>query len=309
MTAESARILVVGRSGQVATALQESIWPEGFVVDARGHDRLDLRQPDVVAATVAEGGWSAVINAGAYTQVDRAESEPDAAFVLNRDGPAALAEACSRGEIPLIHLSTDYVFDGEKSEPYTEDDPVKPASVYGASKVAGEEAVRTCLSQHVILRTSWVFSATGANFVKTMLRVGAERDELRIVEDQHGRPSAARDIADALVHVVTALLTGKQDEYGTFHFANAGATTWYDFASEIFRLAALRGYGPVPRLTAIPTSEFPTPAQRPMNSVLDTKRIEQVFKIQPRHWQEALGEILNTLIGPVDAQVQERTTL
>lgn len=302
--ATPAKVLVVGRSGQVAAALQAATWPDGIAVEARGRNALDLRRPPVVAAAVAEGGWSAVVNAAAYTHVDRAESEPDEAFALNRDGPAALAQACSRAGIPLIHVSTDYVFDGSKAEPYGEDDPVNPVSVYGASKTEGEAAVRSRLHTHVILRTSWVFSPVGSNFVKTMLRLGMERDELRIVDDQQGRPSAAQDIAGAIVRIVEALLNGKTDGFGTFHFANAEATTWHGFAREIFRQAALRGFAPAPRLAAIPTASYPTSARRPMISVLDTSRIAQVYGMAARRWEEALSETLDAVLGPVRSRAQ-----
>ena len=304
--AAPARILVVGRSGQVASALQATPWPATMLFEARGRDSLDLRQPGAVGAAVAEGHWAAVVNAAAYTEVDRAESEPERAFAVNRDGPASLAEACSRAGIPLVHLSTDYVFDGAKAEPYAEVDLMSPLSVYGASKAEGEAAVRARLDAHVILRMSWVFSPVGANFVKTMLRLGREREELRIVDDQCGRPTAADDIACAIVRIVMALLGGKTDGFGTFHFANAGATTWHEFAREIFRQAGSRGVAPVPRLTAIPTSAYPTPARRPMNSVLETGRIARVYGIVPRRWEDALSETLDTLLGPVEAYPQGR---
>lgn len=300
-----AKILVVGRSGQVASALQATACPRGLVLEAHGRPGLDLRVPDPVAAAVSGGSWAAVVNAAAYTDVERAESEPDAAFALNRDGPAVLAEACARAGIPLIHLSTDYVFDGAKPSPYDEDDPVEPLSVYGASKAAGEEAIRTKLDAHVILRTSWVFSPVGTNFVKTMLGLARKRDTLRIVNDQSGCPTSAQDIGDAIMRIMVALLAGKRDGFGTFHFANLGATTWHDFADELFRQAELRGLRRRPKLIAIPASAYPAAARRPRNSVLDTRRIAQVYGIVPRRWQDALSEALDVLIGPVEAQVRE----
>lgn len=301
-----ATILVVGRSGQVASALQATPWPQTMIMEARGRDSLDLCQPGAAAAAVVQGHWAAVVNTAAYTEVDRAESESERAFAVNRDGPAVLAEACSRAGIPLVHLSTDYVFDGTKAEPYAEDDPANPLSVYGASKAEGEAAVRARLPAHVILRTSWVFSPVGANFVKTMLRLGREREELRIVDDQCGRPTAADDIARAIVRILAALQVGKPDGFGTFHFANTGATTWHGFAHEIFRQAELRGLARVRRLTAIPTSAYPTPARRPMNSVLETGRIARVYGIVPRRWENALSETLDALLGPVEAHARGR---
>lgn len=304
--AQTLKILVVGRSGQVAQALANAVWPR-LSVEVQGRESIDLCQPSSVANVIAGGRWGAVVNAAAFTAVDRAEAEPDMAFAVNRDGPAALAAACAEAGIPLIHLSTDYVFDGTKTEPYSEDDPVNPLSIYGASKAEGEAAVRAQLDAHVIMRTSWVFSATGSNFVKTMLRLAAERTELSIVDDQRGCPSAAHDIASAIVRVTSALIEGKRDGFGTLHFAGAGPTTWHGFACEIFRQAALRGHTAPRRLKAISTSAYPTPARRPANSTLDTARITQVYGIEPRPWAEGLSETLDTLLGPAEAHTALRT--
>jgi dTDP-4-dehydrorhamnose reductase len=292
------RILIVGRSGQVATALRQAPWPSNYLVESLGRDVLDLSDSESVRHVLGQAGWHAVVNAAAYTHVDRAESEPELAFAVNRDGPAALASGCAREGIPLIHLSSDYVFDGTKDGPYTEHDAPRPLSVYGASKAAGEDAVRTRLDAHVILRTSWVFSSSGRNFVTTMLQRAAERSELAVVDDHQGRPSAASDIANAVVRIATALLDGKTDGFGTLHFAGAGATTWFGFAEEIFAQASLRGFRPVPRLVAIPTTAYPTPAQRPLNSVLATGRIATIYGIEPRPWQHGLSETLDALRGP-----------
>ncbi|MFC6215862.1 dTDP-4-dehydrorhamnose reductase, partial [Fodinicurvata halophila] len=269
--------------------------------EARGRMEMDLTDPAAVQAAVAERPWAAVVNAAAYTAVDQAESEAEAAYALNRDGPAALARACRAAGLPLIHISTDYVFDGQKDGAWQEDDPINPQSVYGASKAAGEVEVRATLPQHVILRTAWVFSDSGHNFVKTMLRVGAERDELRIVDDQRGSPTAADDIAAATVTILERLLSGR-GAYGTFHFANSGTTSWYGFAQAIFEEVAARGQN-VPRLTPIPTRDYPTPAARPMNSVLDCRRIAQTYGITPRPWAAALSDTLDSLLPePAAAQ-------
>ena len=292
------RILIVGHSGQVARALVQASWPSTLEVRAEGRPSLDLCNQERIASVVGDGGWSAVVNAAAYTKVDQAEAEFDMAFAVNRDGVEALAVACSQAAIPLLHVSTDYVFDGAKLGAYAEDDPINPLSVYGASKAEGEMAVRTRLENHVILRTSWVFSASGHNFVRTMLRLAGERSELRIVDDQHGCPTAAQDIAAAIVQIVVDLLKGKTNGFGTFHFANAGATTWFGVARELFSEAGRRGYAPIPRLTGMATSDYPTSARRPMNSVLDTRRITEVYNILPRNWKDALSETLDTLVGP-----------
>lgn len=287
------KVLIVGRSGQVASALAQASWPAHLRPDARGRGALDLLDAAAVADAVPRGGYAAVVNAAAYTDVDRAEQEPEAAWALNRDGPAVLASACAKAGIPLVHISSDYVFDGRKSGAWREDDPVNSLGVYGASKAAGEEAVRARLEAHVILRTAWVFSATGRNFLRTMLRLGGERNVLRVVDDQHGGPTAADDIARAVVHIVAALTAGPRDGdtsdiYGTFHYCGAPAVTWHGFARAIFAAAARRG-APVPEVVeAIPTSAYPTPAKRPMNSVLDCRRIRQVYGLDQPAWEPAM---------------------
>ena len=253
----SARILVVGHSGQVAGALRTLSPKVGLIVETAGRPVFDVCDREQVNALVTKGSWSAVVNAAAHTQVDQAESEPELAFATNTHGPAALADACAIVGIPLLHLSTDYVFDGTKAGPYLEDDPVNPLSIYGASKADGEHAIRARLAEHVILRTSWVFSSSGHNFVRTMLRL-FDREELRIIDDQYGRPTAAMDIAAAISQIVSALLGGKSDGFGTFHFAGEGTTTWFDFAREIFRQADLRGLPRVPRLSPIQSTRFTT---------------------------------------------------
>lgn len=289
------RVLVVGRTGQVARALCATAWGDGLAAEARGRDGLDLRDARAVADAIAQKPWAAVVNAAAYTAVDRAESEREAAFALNAEGPALLARACAGAGVPLVHISTDYVFDGEKTGAYTEGDPVNPLSVYGMSKEAGERAVRDAHDAHVILRTSWVFSETGQNFVKTILRLGRERSAVSVVADQHGRPTAASAVAAAVATIVSALHAGKRDGFGTFHFAGRGETTWHGFAEEILRRAAARRVLSVPELKAITTAEYPTPARRPRNSVLDTARIERIYGIAPRSWTDGLDAVLDKL--------------
>jgi dTDP-4-dehydrorhamnose reductase len=235
-----------------------------------------------------------VINAAAHTAVDRAESEPAVAGTINRDAPAAMAEACRKAGAALIHISTDYVFDGSGRTPYVESDPVAPLSVYGRTKEEGETAIRNSLREHVILRTSWVFAAHGSNFVRTMLRLGAERPELRIVSDQCGAPTAARDIAQAIAGVANAIAQ-RRGSWGTYHFASDEPVTWYDFARAIF---ALR-HGANPRLVPITTDEYKTPARRPMYSVLDCGRIAKDFGIARPSWRAALAHVLNEISAAV----------
>lgn len=291
------RVLVTGRSGQLARALQQAVWPPGYMVEARGRDSLDITDPRAVAAVLAEAPWAAVINGAAFTAVDLAESQRDLAFAVNARGPALLADICAKARIPLVHVSTDYVFDGRKVAAYAEDDQVNPISVYGLSKEAGESEIRARHSMHVILRTSWVFSSTGHNFVRAMLKLGRERSTLSIVADQRGRPTAAADLAAAIVRMVTSLVSGKSDGFGTFHFAGEGSINWYGFANAIFQQAAARGYSLTSELRAIATADYPTLASRPANSVLDTTRIETVYNIRPEPWAVGLSKVLDVLVN------------
>jgi dTDP-4-dehydrorhamnose reductase len=291
------RILVAGRSGQIAHALGRVPLPDGFTLECRGRESLDLMDPARTIREVARSGADIVINAAAYTAVDKAESEPDLAFRLNRDGAAALAEGAAACGAALIHISTDYVFDGTKPTPYREDDPVAPVSVYGASKEAGERVVRERIERHVILRTAWIYSPSGeGSFVKTMLRLGAERPELRIIDDQYGSPTAAADAARAMIAIAASLAAGKTDGYGIFHYCNAGSTTRFGQAKFIFDWLAAHGHK-VPRLTPIPTSAYPLPARRPANSVLDCGRIGEVYGILPRAWEVSMAECLAEIMA------------
>jgi dTDP-4-dehydrorhamnose reductase len=291
------RVLVIGRSGQLATSLAGTGWPAGTAVACRGHGDFDLTDPASTLALVRAERPAVIINAAAYTAVDRAEAEPEAAYALNRDGPAHLAAAAAAVGVPLIHLSTDYVFDGGKSGPWTEDDPVAPLGVYGASKAAGEQAVRERLADHLIIRTSWVHAPFGTNFVRTMLRLGRERPELGVVDDQIGRPTYAPDLAQALATLAVALAAGRRDGFGTFHLDGGGEpVSWYGFAAAIFARAAALG-APVPRLRPITTADYPTPARRPANSVLSAARIKAVHGLALRPWPAALDDSLRILLA------------
>jgi len=288
-------VLVTGGSGQVGGALAAMGEVEGFRFVAPGRDELDLLSPTSFAAFLASRPWAAIINAAAYTAVDKAESEVEEAWRINALAPAVLAREAARAGVPLVHVSTDYVFNGASARPYMEDDAVAPLGVYGASKAAGEQGVRTGGGRFAIVRTSWVVSAQRANFLKTMLRLGAERDVLRVVADQQGAPTSARDLAGSLARVARALACDPVAPSGTFHFANAGATTWADFAAEIFRLSAQRG-GPSARVEPITTADYPTPARRPACSLLSTGRIQTLYGVTPRPWQAAIRDIIDELI-------------
>ena len=290
------RLLVTGAGGQLGTALGRSACPRGWEVVALDRSGLDLADPAAITATIAGGGWAAVINAAAYTGVDKAESDVVAAWRVNALAPAALAQGCAAAGIPLVQVSTDYVFAGDRAEPWGVGDPVGPLGVYGASKLGGELAVRTSGARHAIVRTAWLVSAHGGNFVRTMLRLAAERDRVGVVDDQRGSPTAAADLAAALVTIAVRMAEDPATPSGTFHFANNGATSWAGFAAEIFRQSAARG-GPSAAVDPIASADYPTPAQRPANSVLRHDAIRDAYGIAPRPWRIALGDILDELIG------------
>jgi len=290
------QVLVTGANGQLGTELGRRPWPHGWEVVALDRTALDLADPGAIAAVVAERPWAAVINAAAYTAVDKAESDQVAAWTVNALAPAAFAESCARAGVPLIQLSTDYVFPGDKDGAWEVGDPVAPLGVYGASKLGGEFAVRTSGARAAIVRTAWVVAAHGNNFVRTMLRVGAERDSLRVVDDQRGSPTAAADLADALAMITVRLADDPNAPTGTFHFSNAGAVSWAGFAVEIFRQSAARG-GRSPVIELIGTADYPTPARRPANSLLSHAAIADAYGISPRPWRDALSDIMDELMG------------
>ncbi|WP_454021098.1 dTDP-4-dehydrorhamnose reductase [Azospirillum sp. Marseille-Q6669] len=295
-TSHPRAVLVFGSNGQVGFELLRAAWAPDLTPVGLDRASGDVTDARAVAAAIAAYRPALVVNASAYTAVDRAESERDAAFAVNRDGPANLARACAAAGVPLIHISTDYVFDGtSKSTPWSEDDPVAPQGVYAASKLAGEEAVRDAQPDHVILRTAWVFGAHGHNFVKTMLRLARERDELRVVADQHGCPTPAAAIAAAITAIARTRLGGGSWTSGTFHYGGAPATTWHGFADRIVERAAPR-IGRRPTVTAITTADFPTPARRPANSVLDTTRLGQAYGIPPADWMTGLDRVLDDIL-------------
>lgn len=279
------RIVVTGAKGQVGWELVRRAPACGHEALAWDVDELDIGDAEAVAAALATSGAEIVINAAAYTAVDRAEQEPALAFAVNRDGPAHLAATCARLHIPLLHISTDYVYDGAKRVPYVEEDPTAPLGVYGASKLAGDEVVRQLLSRHLILRVSWVFGIHGHNFVKTILRLAREREELRVVADQYGCPTFAGDIAATLL-----ALAGRVAEidasaaWGTYHYCGEPATTWHGFASAIVEQARTREPLAVRSVTAITTADYPLPSPRPVNSVLDCAKLTERFGIRPAPW-------------------------
>lgn len=289
------KLLVTGAGGQLATELVRQAGDCQIV--ALTQAEFDITDAAAVFRVVEKIAPDAVVNAAAHTAVDRAESEVEIAFAANRDGPAHLAAACAAYAIPLLHVSTDYIFDGTKAGAYTEEDPPGPGSlgVYGQSKAAGEAAVRAVLSEHIILRTSWVFSAHGNNFVKTILRLAGERDELRVVADQYGCPTAASDLAAAILAMLP-LVIAHGGRWGTYHFCQPEVTTWHGFAETIIDQAGAAGLQVrVQNIVPITTAEYPTPARRPANSVLDCTKLTSVFGIQPRPWRTSLQEVIQEL--------------
>ena len=287
-------ILVTGGTGQVATEL---VARGGGDIARVGRPEFDFDQPDTITATFDRVQPALVVNAAAWTAVDAAEKEVDAAYRANRDGPAALARLCGRDGVPLIHISTDYVFDGAKDGPYTEQDPTGPTGVYGASKLAGELAVLDSGAKAAILRTAWVYNATGKNFVRTMLNVGQKTNTLRVVADQHGCPTNAGDLADAILAVAARMAAGWDASFGgVFHAAGTGSTSWHGFAEAIFAEAARHGR-PQPVVDAITTADYPTPAKRPANSRLDCAKLNQVFGVALPAWQPSLARTVDVMVA------------
>jgi len=290
------RILVTGREGQVARSLVERAAERNEIV-MLGRPQLDLAGPaEAITAAVEAAHPDAIVSAAAYTQVDKAESEPELAFAINERGAGAVARAASRLGVPLIHISTDYVFDGTKAEPYVEDDLPGPAGVYGASKLAGEKAVLAEHGDCAVLRTAWVYSPFATNFVKTMLRLAEARDEVSVVADQRGNPTSALDIADAVLSIAGNLRAGSGPELrGVFHMTASGEASWADLAQAVFDASARVG-GSAARVNRISTADYPTAAQRPANSRLDCSRLERVHGVRLPDWRQSLQVVVDRLV-------------
>lgn len=286
------KILITGSYGQVGSCLEKQLnrlsEVEYLAVD---RDQLDITDSTAVHQMVNAFQPDVIINAAAHTAVDKAEQEVELSYAINRDGPTFLAQAAHAVGAAMLHISTDYVFAGDKEGAYTETDATDPQGVYGASKLAGELAVAAACPHHIILRTAWVFCETGNNFVKTMLRLSQTRDELGVVADQFGGPTYAGDIAAALIKIAKALYNGDQ-HYGIYHFAGLPHVNWHQFACEIFRQAKMQALiDKTMRVNAITSDQYPTPAKRPANSKLDCQKIEQTFAIKPSNWQFALNQL------------------
>jgi dTDP-4-dehydrorhamnose reductase len=295
------KILLLGAAGQVGTELRRSLAGLGDLVPATRDGKLpdgaaceaaDFDAPESLRPLILRTMPDVVVNAAAYTAVDRAESEPEAAFRANAEAPAVLADACKACDALFVHYSTDYVFDGAGTRPYREDDPTAPLGVYGASKLAGEEAVRSSGARHLILRTAWVYAAHGSNFLLTMLRLARERDRLKVVADQQGSPTSAGVIADITARILKQGIT----QSGIRHLTTSGQTSWHGFAEAIFAAAIARGVlERAPVVDPIATSDYPTPARRPAFSVLDNRRLQAEYAIELPDWRDGLDRVIAEL--------------
>lgn len=286
-------ILVFGGLGQLGQELERA--SERALLTTLARKDADITDQSAVGEAIRRYRPVLVVNAAAYTNVDLAESEPRQAQEVNGRAPGLIGDACAKAGLPLVHVSTDYVFDGSKSGPYMEDDPIAPLGAYGRSKAAGEAVVRAACPHHVILRTAWVYGAFGRNFLKTMLRLAATRDELRVVADQRGSPTSTRDLAGAILRIAPRLIAG-ESLWGTYHFTGTGATTWHGFASHIVTTqASLTGRRPT--VTAITTADYPTPARRPANSELDNTRFAKTFGFRAHAWQEETDAAITAVLA------------
>jgi dTDP-4-dehydrorhamnose reductase len=296
-------IVVFGGNGQLGRELSRAAASRAIALHALSHAEADIAESAAVALALARWKPTIVVNAAAYTKVDLAESNVEEVRRGNEIGPAILAEACAAADVPLVHVSTDYVFDGRKEGAYREIDPVCPISVYGRTKARGEEAVRRILKRHVVLRTAWVYSEFGQNFLKTILRLAATRDELRIVADQQGSPTSAAEIAEAILNVASAFRHDRTLA-GTYHFTAGGVTTWHGFASRIVEIAAPI-IGRNPHVIPIVTADYPTAAKRPANSRLDCRLFIEKFDFLPRHWTVGVDATTRLLASSQKAESQQ----
>jgi dTDP-4-dehydrorhamnose reductase len=289
-------VLVIGQQGQLARSLAEREPPSGMRVVTLGRPQVDLLKPESLVQALGAIHPDIVVNAAAYTAVDKAETEPELAFAVNADGPAHLALACAARDIPIIHVSTDYVFDGSKAAPYVESDAVNAISAYGRSKLAGEQKLARANARHIILRTAWVHSPFGTNFVKTMLRLGATRPEIGVVDDQYGNPTYAPHLAAAILSVATLITHAAADDprWGMYHAVGSGDATWFGLAQEVFACAGAFGLSP-PELRPITSADYPTPAARPANSRLDTARLTRTFGTAFPPWADGVADCVRRL--------------
>lgn len=291
------RILVTGVKGQLGWELRKMGNQERAHIIGVDLPEVDITNSAQIQQVLVSSRPDLVINGAAYTQVDKAEEEQAQAYAVNRDGADILASNCRRARIPLFHISTDFVFDGKKSLPYVETDPVAPLGVYGMSKAAGEEAVRGAVEEHLIVRTSWLYGYHGHNFVKTMLKLGKERQRLQIVADQVGSPTCAADLARALMDMARQYHRQRSIPWGTYHYCGKGHTSWHGLATEIFAEASSLVTLKVEKVEAISTADYPTPARRPAYSVLDCTAVEEIFGIERPPWRSSLARTIKQILS------------
>lgn len=291
------KVLVTGADGQLGRELVRLGQSVDFEVHGLNRQQLDITNKNQIQQIFASISPSMVINAAAYTHVDRAENESDLAYAVNKDGPAYLARYCANNQLTLIHISTDYVFDGTKGRPYRESDPISPLGVYGRSKAQGETAIRSILPNHIIVRTAWLYGVYGNNFVKTILKLAAEKSALRVVADQFGSPTSAEDLANALLTIIKKIKDDEKNDWGTYHYCCKGITTWHGLAERIIALAAPHAALKSRQVEAITTAEWPTPAKRPPYSALNCARINSQFGIEPEPWQQSLKQTIDRIFS------------
>jgi dTDP-4-dehydrorhamnose reductase len=290
------KMLITGAYGQLGREIIDVTQSKECPVLAPPEDDLDICDLDKIDNVITELKPELVINTAAYTQVDKAETEEELAFKVNKTGCTNLARMCTKHKIPLVHISTDYVFDGLKGTPYAETDPISPLGVYGRSKAEGESEIRSYLKEHIILRTSWLYGTHGHNFVKTMLNLATSKKEIRVVADQYGSPTNAADIARTILSIAEQLQSGNKNSWGTYHYCGQGIISWHTFAEKIIELAGQQGKVRTPRVEPVTTDEYPTPAKRPVYSALDCSHIYKKFNISPRPWQKSLETTIRKLL-------------
>ena len=291
------RMLITGANGQLGRELVRQGHRFNLALHAFKRQELDITQPNQVDTILAKASPSLVINAAAYTNVDKAETEADLAFKVNKIAPGYLARCCADRNIALIHISSDYVFDGIKGKPYHETDPIAPVGIYGQSKAAGEVAIRSALKHHIILRTSWLYSVYGHNFVKTILNLGTEKKNIPVVDDQFGSPTSAADLAEAVLTIAAKIGSIADLDWGTYHYCGNGVTSWHGLAKEVLQLASPYVSLQTKQVEAITTAEYPTPVKRPPYSALDCSRIKKAFGIDPKPWQQSLKRTIGRIFS------------
>ncbi len=295
-------LMLIGSKGQLGRELHRKCERRGLPVVAADLPEVDITDFPRLERLFLESRPSVAINAAAYTAVDLAESERQICFAVNRDGPAELARICAKNDIPLIHISTDYVFDGQAKSPYKENDPVRPLGVYGRSKAEGETAVASACEKHIVVRTAWLYGVFGKNFVKTMLRAAREKDCLKVVNDQYGCPTSAADLADAVLAVCGSVADAAEKEklekpWGVYHYCGKGIVTWYELAKAVFEISCGLGTEKIPELIPISTSEYPAAAERPRFSALDCSEMEKTFGVRQKPWRDSLRKAVEEIIA------------